>query len=154
MEELEAKMMDSKREMQIADALDEIRTRNARIERGEKGVKEDEALDKVRYSLEEQKARQEQEDEEAARKAFEERNVWEARRAEEEAEVNSSIIKDGLIDEERETMPPPSQSFERVKRVKKPMVPGLVKKAEAPKQALASVVPKGLGLADYGSDSD
>jgi hypothetical protein len=29
-----------------------------------------------------------------------------------------------------------------------------VKKAEAPKQALASVAPKGLGLADYGSDSD
>lgn len=154
MEELEAKMMDSKREMQIADALDEIRTRNARIERGEKGVKEEDALDKVRYTLEEQKARQEQEDEEAAKKAFEERNVWEARRAEEEAEVNSSIIEDGPIDQERESMPPPLPSFERVKRVKKPVVPGLVKKAEAPKQASAPIVPKSLGLADYGSDSD
>lgn len=35
MAELEDKMLDSKREMQIADALDEIRTRNARIERNE-----------------------------------------------------------------------------------------------------------------------
>ncbi|KAJ5517733.1 CWC16 protein [Penicillium expansum] len=35
MAELEDKMLDSKREMQIADALDEIRTRNARIERTE-----------------------------------------------------------------------------------------------------------------------
>lgn len=156
MEELEAKMMDSKREMQIADALDEIRTRNARIERGEKGVKEEDALEKVRYTLEEQKATQEQEDKEAARKAFEERNVWEARRAEEESEVNSSIIKVGPIDEERETMPPPPPSFERVKRVRKPMVPGLVKKVEVSKQAPAQapVILKGLGLADYGSDSD
>jgi hypothetical protein len=154
MEELEEKMMDSKREMQIADALDEIRQRNARIERGEKGGKEDEALDKVRDTLEEKRARQEQEDEEAARKAFEERNVWEAKRAEEEAEANRNIIKDGPIDEERETMPPPPPSFERVKKVKKPMVPGLVKKVEAPKAAPVPAAPKGLGLADYGSDSD
>ncbi|EKV10840.1 MRNA splicing protein Yju2 [Penicillium digitatum] len=35
MAELEDKMLDSKREMQVADALDEIRTRNARIERTE-----------------------------------------------------------------------------------------------------------------------
>ena len=33
MKELEAKTLDAKTEMQIADALDEIRTRNARIER-------------------------------------------------------------------------------------------------------------------------
>ncbi|CAG7917849.1 unnamed protein product [Penicillium olsonii] len=35
MAELEDKMKDSKREMQVADALDEIRSRNARIERNE-----------------------------------------------------------------------------------------------------------------------
>ncbi|KAJ5333792.1 hypothetical protein MYU51_011211 [Penicillium brevicompactum] len=35
MAELEDKMQDSKREMQVADALDEIRSRNARIERNE-----------------------------------------------------------------------------------------------------------------------
>jgi hypothetical protein len=39
MAELEDKMQDSKREMQIADALDEIRTRNARIERNEAAEK-------------------------------------------------------------------------------------------------------------------
>ena len=154
MEELEQKMMDSKREMQIADALDEIRTRNARIERGEKGVKEDEALDKVRYSLEEQKARQEQEDEEAAKKAFEERNVWEARRAEQEAEANSTIIKDGPIDEEREAMPPPPPSFERLKKAKKPSIPGLVKKVEVAKPMPTPAASSGLGLDDYNSDSD
>ena len=117
-------------------------------------MKEDEALDKVRYTLEEQKAKQEKEDEEAAKKAFEERNVWEARRAEEEAEVNSSIIKEGPIDEEREIMPPPPPSFERVKKAKKPLIPGLVKRVEAPKPVQALSTPKGLGLTDYGSDSD
>ena len=33
MEVLEGKVVDAKREMEIADALDEIRTRNARIQR-------------------------------------------------------------------------------------------------------------------------
>ncbi|KAK4694871.1 hypothetical protein P7C71_g2773, partial [Lecanoromycetidae sp. Uapishka_2] len=35
MAELETKVVDAKREMEIADALDEIRTRNARISRAE-----------------------------------------------------------------------------------------------------------------------
>lgn len=35
MEELEAKTVDAKREMAVADALDEIRTRNARLERAQ-----------------------------------------------------------------------------------------------------------------------
>ncbi|TGZ84369.1 DUF572-domain-containing protein [Ascodesmis nigricans] len=68
MERLEAKTVDSKREMAIADALDEIRTRNARNERagdiaevlGERG--------KTQAELE--RERQEKEDEELAKKAF------------------------------------------------------------------------------------
>lgn len=36
MEELEAKTVDAKREMAVADALDEIRTRNARMERADR----------------------------------------------------------------------------------------------------------------------
>ncbi|KAH9909760.1 DUF572-domain-containing protein [Xylariomycetidae sp. FL2044] len=68
MVELEAKTVDAKREMAVADALDEIRTRNARLERAEDGggvvgvgtpsPADDEA------------ARQEREDAEAARRAF------------------------------------------------------------------------------------
>lgn len=37
MEELEAKTVDARREMAVADALDEIRTRNARLERADRG---------------------------------------------------------------------------------------------------------------------
>ncbi|KAI9857047.1 MAG: hypothetical protein M1813_008653 [Trichoglossum hirsutum] len=67
MVELEAKTLDAKREMEIADALDEIRTRNAMNERvdragvalGERGVEKDE-----------EREREEREIEDAARRAF------------------------------------------------------------------------------------
>ena len=75
MEELEMKVHDAKREMEIADALDEIRTRNARIGRaegrevdGEGGALE--AAERVRREREAEKIRIEEEDAEAARKAF------------------------------------------------------------------------------------
>ena len=73
MAELETKVVDAKREMEIADALDEIRTRNARISRAEGKDGEGEALEvaeRVRREKEEEKRRVEREDEEAARKAF------------------------------------------------------------------------------------
>ncbi|KAB5575463.1 hypothetical protein GE09DRAFT_593732 [Coniochaeta sp. 2T2.1] len=71
MAELEAKTADAKREMAVADALDEIRSRNARIERAKKegvdvGVVEDLGVSRE----EEERIRQEREDEEAARRAF------------------------------------------------------------------------------------
>ena len=66
MKDLEAKTLDAKTEMQIADALDEIRTRNARIERGEKDGGEVTVLDRKDDARE----RQEAEDAEAARLAF------------------------------------------------------------------------------------
>jgi hypothetical protein len=69
MAELEEKMLDSKREMQIADALDEIRTRNARIERNE-ALGEEAALETVKDDIDEAALQAEKEDEEAARKAF------------------------------------------------------------------------------------
>ncbi|CAI7601242.1 unnamed protein product [Penicillium glandicola] len=72
MAELEDKMLDSKREMQIADALDEIRTRNARIERNE--ARGDEAaLATVQEKIDEEALRaerEEAEDREAIRKEF------------------------------------------------------------------------------------
>lgn len=75
MAELEGKVHDAKQEMAIADALDEIRTRNARISRAE-GREADgdggalEAADRVRRELEVERLRIEREDEEAARRAF------------------------------------------------------------------------------------
>lgn len=68
MAELEAKVTDAKREMEIADALDEIRTRNARNERA-KAKELDVKLEEARM-WEDQRARDEREDEELARKAF------------------------------------------------------------------------------------
>ncbi len=73
MEELELKVHDAKREMEIADALDEIRTRNARIGRAEGREAEGEALEgaeRGRREREEERRRVEEEDAEAARRAF------------------------------------------------------------------------------------
>ena len=73
MEVLEGKVVDAKREMEIADALDEIRTRNARIQRAEGKGEVDKALEqaeRARAELELEKRRGEAEDEEAARRAF------------------------------------------------------------------------------------
>ncbi|KAJ6787339.1 hypothetical protein PWT90_06539 [Aphanocladium album] len=68
MEELEAKNADARREMAAADALDEIRQRNARIHRSEKeGV---DFADTVVRDEDEERARQDAEDAEAARRAF------------------------------------------------------------------------------------
>ena len=68
MKELEAKTHDAKTEMAVADALDEIRTRNARLQRAE-------GLERSETSIEDQKdeerKRQDREDAEAARRAFE-----------------------------------------------------------------------------------
>ena len=152
MEELESKMEDSKREMQIADALDEIRTRNARIERGEKrGGKEDEALAQVRDAALERRERQEQEDEEATRRAFERSNVEKAR-DDEAAKVNGSSMN---IEDREPASEPTLPSFERVKKFKKPLVPGLVKKTDPTPAIVATVSkPVGLGLGDYDSDDD
>ena len=151
MAELEQKMEDSKREMKIADALDEIRTRNARIERGEKGgLGVEDALAGVRDQAEEERLRAEQEDEEMARMAFDEGNR--ERVLSEKMEREKLDESNGVTGEEadRAAMPPPS--FDRVKKARKVMVPGLVKKAEPCKPPPAPA--PSLGLIDYGSDSD
>ncbi|KAJ5165589.1 CWC16 protein [Penicillium coprophilum] len=75
MAELEDKMLDSKREMKVADALDEIRTRNARIERKEAGGAEA-ALATAQAQADEEALRAEQEaaaDAEAIRQEFREK---------------------------------------------------------------------------------
>lgn len=76
MDQLEGKMVDAKREMAIADALDEIRTRNARNERAAKeGVGVGTAT--VAEEMDQERQRQEEEDAELARKAFAGRDLEE-----------------------------------------------------------------------------
>ncbi|KAI1261329.1 DUF572-domain-containing protein [Xylariaceae sp. FL1019] len=66
MVELEAKTVDAKREMAVADALDEIRTRNARVERADK-----EGLEAgVALPADDEEERREREDAEIAKRVF------------------------------------------------------------------------------------
>ncbi|KAJ5524141.1 hypothetical protein N7513_009262, partial [Penicillium frequentans] len=122
MAELEDKMQDSKREMQIADALDEIRTRNARIQRNEaKG--EETALEVVRDDQDAVRLQQEKEDEEAARRAF---MTADGERIKRIVEDEEPIVAAGRPESSKsaaEQMPPPATtSFARVKKAKKSSV--------------------------------
>jgi len=119
MQELETKTLDAKREMAVADALDEIRTRNARNERmGKDGME----VTVARESIDEEKRRQEQEDEEAARRAF-------MRRHEAMEEIIENVdyeAGEGLAPpftkEQALEMPPPpapAPTFKRVVKKKK-----------------------------------
>lgn len=107
MAELEDKMLDSKREMQIADALDEIRTRNARIERNETRGDEaavataQEKIDEEALRL----AKEEEEDREALRQEFRAKKLA-AQKAKLEAELAAPL--------------PQSYPFEWFKRRKLP----------------------------------
>lgn len=71
MAKLETKVLDAKREMQEADALDEIRLRNARNEKmqGDQAEYLDKLLE-IKEIHDAEEERQAKEDEEAAKKAF------------------------------------------------------------------------------------
>lgn len=101
MADLEAKNVDARREMAAADALDEIRQRNARINRSEKdGV---DYVDSVVRPEDEERERQEREDTEAARRAF-------ATTRSSLASVIEDIEEEDLAEDQRtdtEKMPPP-----------------------------------------------
>ncbi|QDS69021.1 hypothetical protein FKW77_009591 [Venturia effusa] len=83
MKELEAKQHDAKTEMQIADALDEIRSRNARNEVVAKAGD----VVVVKDVVDEERERQEREDEEAARRAFQTAEGSKIRRLVDDIEV-------------------------------------------------------------------
>lgn len=118
MAELEDKMQDSKREMAIADALDEIRTRNARIQRNES--KGDEvALEFVRDEQDSAKLAQEQEDEEAARQAFMTASGERVKRIVEEEEPLTAPQPESSKSAHLQMPPPSNTSFARVKKPKK-----------------------------------
>lgn len=119
--ELEEKMQDSKREMAVADALDEIRSRNARIERGERGGGEELALQRAKAEAEEAKAREDKEIEEAAKRAFMTDDGNRVKRLVDDADQDTATPTE---------MPPPS--FKRVKKAKKPFSAGLGIKKKGP----------------------
>lgn len=121
MAELEEKMQDSKREMAIADALDEIRTRNARIARNE-GIADEVALDHIHNEVDEAKLREEKEIEEAARRAFTTASGEKVKRIVDEEELAGPRPGPSQAKNARLEMPPPSTSFARVKKAKKPGV--------------------------------
>ncbi|KAF3160008.1 hypothetical protein EYR41_011274 [Orbilia oligospora] len=91
MARLETKTLDSKREMAIADALDEIRTRNARVERADGGAVLD-ALMTIKESRDEEAERLDREDDEAARKAFQTSDGEHVRRIVDEEAIGSSSL--------------------------------------------------------------
>ena len=116
MGELEGKMVDAKREMQIADALDEIRTRNARHERVEKDGDAQATVvqEPTRDLIKEQ---EEKEDEERARKAFMTEDGDKVRRITEEEEEDTKVVDIEVKAKDSAAMPPPT--FKRgVKRKK------------------------------------
>ena len=121
MVELETKTLDAKREMQIADALDEIRTRNARNERVGKGDGVEDLIgERAKDPMELERERVEKEIDEQARRAFMTEEGAKVRRLGEEEEEDGSgrsdIVSRGK-DRDRDIMPPPS--FKRAIKKKK-----------------------------------
>jgi hypothetical protein len=108
MEELEAKNLDAQREMAAADALDEIRHRNARINRSEKeGV---DFADTIIRTEDQEREKQEREDQEAAEKAFA------------AARSRMDTIVEDVTPEQASTIPEfdvPAPTFKRVIKKKK-----------------------------------
>ncbi|ROW02951.1 hypothetical protein VSDG_01940 [Cytospora chrysosperma] len=181
MQELEAKTVDAKREMAIADALDEIRTRNARMERANHdGMMGEVAL--VRPE-DEKRRMEDEEDENAYRQALAaakaQEGMWEV--VEEDVEggpsgnggSNGSNGSNGLKRKaEEDDEPQPSFTFKKpLKKKEQVLIPGLKKNPvsastpapaptpkaapyPAPALALATETKTKASLVDYGSDSD
>lgn len=123
MENLETKVMDAKQEEAIADALDEIRMRNARNERSSKN----EAVD-VGKAIEEERdrerGRQEAEDEEMARQAFRTRateleDIVIADEGVEHTSAKRRPIDPAAVHVDASVIPVPSTSFKRAPKKKK-----------------------------------
>ncbi|CAO2647445.1 Nn.00g083670.m01.CDS01 [Neocucurbitaria sp. VM-36] len=150
MKELETKVMDAKTEMAIADALDEIRSRNARIEKADRdGTTTNVAPDPV----DDRRKRQEEEDAEAARQAFANRSM---------PDLGEEVIEEDMMDVPIEVVP--VTTFVKKPKEKKDFgaALGIKKKASSPAPAPAPQVkapapPSKLSamlVAGYDSDDD
>ncbi|KAI5284967.1 hypothetical protein KEM52_002664 [Ascosphaera acerosa] len=133
MAELEEKMLDSKREMAVADALDEIRVRNARIERGEHGGAERMALVRAQEEAELRRQREEDEIAEETRRAF---TTEAGERVKRLADDDGAAAPGAVAGAASE--PPPV--FARTKKpAKKPLIAGLsIKKKHAAPASVAT----------------
>lgn len=171
MEELEAKTIDAKRDMAVADALDEIRTRNARMERANHdGMLGDANLarpdDEVRR-------REDEEDEEAYRKAIAaakaQQETWEVVEEEDSPSAGDPVSSsngngNGVKRKAPEGEAAASFSFKKqAKKKEQVLIPGLkmgppptpaAKPAPAPTPAAPAAAKAKAVLVDYGSDSD
>lgn len=133
MAKLETKTLDSKRDMMIADALDEIRTRNARMERKDHA----EVLETLLEIKDEEAIRREEEEreiEEAAKKAFSTEDGEWVRRVVEEVAVDSSLPSAKPLAEAGSSGAPSAfevPEFKKTIKRKKPptpALPGLIRK--------------------------
>lgn len=123
MKEMETKVLDAKTEMHIADALDEIRKRNARTERAGKDGQD--ITITVEDKRDEERERQEKDDEEAARLAFLGGTGEKVRRVQEEDEEQSGEVSSSAAPAASSSanmpsnpdMPPPT--FKRTVKKKK-----------------------------------
>ena len=167
MEELEAKTIDAKRDMAVADALDEIRTRNARMER----ANHDGMLGDANLARPDDDARrrEDEEDEEAFRKAIAaakaQQETWEVVEEEDPAAGDSvsgsSSNGNGVKRKAPEEETAASFTFKRqAKKKEQVLIPGL--KMGPPPVPVGKTAPAGAiaaakalaVLGDYGSDSD
>jgi Saf4/Yju2 protein len=108
MADLEAKTLDTKTELAIADALDEIRMRNARIDRTRNTMEE--IVLTPDTDANQDQAAQELEDEEAAKRAF-------------HADTGERVQRLVLDDSIEPDSPKPVLSFERTKKKQKKDAP-------------------------------
>ncbi|KAH6639021.1 mRNA splicing protein-like protein Yju2 [Boeremia exigua] len=147
MKELETKVIDAKTEMAIADALDEIRSRNARIAKAE----QDGTTTSVAPPPDDADARrlqQEEEDADAARRAF----------AREMPDLGEEDIDEDMFEEPVDA---PAAVFSAKPKAKKDFgaALGIKKKAPAPAVSASKVAPAPSKLstmlvAGYDSDDD
>lgn len=151
MKELETKVIDAKTEMAIADALDEIRSRNARIAKAE----QDGTTASVAPPPDDADARrqkQEEEDAEVARKAFANREM---------PDLGEEAIEEDMMDEPIEVASAPVFSKKPKEKKDFGAALGIKKKTSAPAVAApaksATPVPSKLSsmlVAGYDSDDD
>lgn len=150
MKELETKVLDAKTEMAIADALDEIRSRNARLERADKdGTTAHVGPDPV----DDRRQRQEEEDAAAARQAFANRSM---------PDIAEEVVEEDMADVPIEV--PVLTTFTKKPKEKKDFSAalGIKRKAAAPppapvKQVKGPAPPSKLSsmlVAGYDSDDD
>lgn len=129
MKDLEKKTLDAKTEMQIADALDEVRTRNARRERADKDPGE---IVTVKDTVDEQRERLEREIEEEARLAFQSGTGEKVRRLGDELEVPdddvATVASGSSAQADAAAMPPPPTFKRQIKKKSFQGIAGIKKK--------------------------